>query len=223
MCGSALLVGRNREKTPCRLSGQPRGASKPAEHRAGDLALEALERLRDGLDVLDLGSVPARDEDRASRPAKRRHRRPRFRAPPACRRSRRRNCAARFATGSETPSSSEAPADAARSPRRRAAKARGRCRWRRAAHWARHGSAPRPDLRLRIDPEERGEPGPSQVCVDEKGRHRHLRERQREVGGEIGRADPRMRARSRRKRSCPGKAPRSPGPSGPSGRLPRPR
>ncbi len=43
-------------------------ASKPGENGSGDLALKSLEGLRDGLDVLHLGSMPASDEDRAADP-----------------------------------------------------------------------------------------------------------------------------------------------------------
>ena len=39
-------------------------ASEPAQHRAGDLALEPFQRARDGLDVLDLGPMTPRNQNR---------------------------------------------------------------------------------------------------------------------------------------------------------------
>ena len=44
-------------------------------------------------------------------------------------------------------------------------------------------------LRLRIHAEQPGEPWLPQVCVDKESWHRHLGERQRKIGGEIGRPD----------------------------------
>ena len=46
---------------------------------------------------------------------------------------------------------------------------------------------------LRINAKERGKPGLSQVGVDKKRRNGHLRERKRQIGGEICDPDPRVR------------------------------